>query len=35
VNQEDVPMPYARNLEKLSLPNPEKIMQAVKTLMSF
>lgn len=35
VNQEDVPMPYARNLEKLSLPNPDKIMQAVKNLMSF
>jgi pyruvate dehydrogenase E1 component beta subunit len=35
VNQEDVPMPYARNLEKLSLPNPDKIIQAVKTLMSF
>lgn len=35
VNQEDVPMPYAKNLEKLSLPNPDKILQAVKTLMSF
>ncbi len=35
VTQEDVPMPYARNLEKLSLPNPEKILQATKTLMSF
>ncbi len=35
VNQEDVPMPYARNLEKFSLPNPEKIMQAVNTLMKI
>lgn len=35
VSQEDVPMPYARNLEKLSLPNPEKILQAVETLMNF
>lgn len=35
VTQEDVPMPYARNLERYSLPNPEKILQAVQNLMSF
>lgn len=35
VTQEDVPMPYARNLEKLSLPNPFKIMQAVEELMKY
>ncbi len=34
VHQEDVPMPYASNLEKLSLPNPVKIMKAVGELMS-
>lgn len=30
VTQEDVPMPYATNLEKLSLPNVEKVIQGVK-----
>lgn len=33
VTQEDVPMPYASNLEKLSLPNINKIMNAVSDLM--
>jgi pyruvate dehydrogenase E1 component beta subunit len=32
VCQEDVPMPYAANLEVLSLPSVEKIIQAVKTV---
>lgn len=35
VSQEDVPMPYARNLEKLSLPNTAKIVQAVQELMKY
>ncbi len=30
VTQEDVPMPYAANLEVLSLPNAEKVVRAVK-----
>lgn len=30
VHQEDVPMPYAANLEVLSLPNAEKVISAVK-----
>ncbi len=30
VTQEDVPMPYAANLEALSLPNAEKVVKAVK-----
>ncbi|MCB1303565.1 MAG: alpha-ketoacid dehydrogenase subunit beta [Leptospiraceae bacterium] len=34
VSQEDVPMPYARNLEMSSLPNPTRIMAAVEELMS-
>lgn len=29
---EDVPLPYAANLEKLALPNMQKIIQAVKTV---
>lgn len=29
---EDVPLPYAANLEKLALPNVQKIIQAVKTV---
>ena len=33
VAQEDVPMPYASNLEKISLPNVTKIMNAVHDLM--
>jgi pyruvate dehydrogenase E1 component beta subunit len=32
VHQEDVPMPYAANLELLSLPSVEKIIKAVKTV---
>ncbi len=30
VHQRDVPMPYAFNLEEASLPQPEKIVQAIK-----
>lgn len=30
---EDVPLPYAANLEKLALPNPEKIVSAVLKMM--
>ncbi|MEL6362122.1 MAG: transketolase C-terminal domain-containing protein, partial [Pseudomonadota bacterium] len=30
VTQEDTPLPYAANLEALSLPNAEKIVAAVK-----
>lgn len=33
VHQEDVPMPYASNLEKASLPSTEKIMAAVQHLL--
>lgn len=33
VTQEDVPMPYAPNLEKFSLPNTPRIMAAVSALM--
>jgi pyruvate dehydrogenase E1 component beta subunit len=33
VAQEDVPMPYASGLEKLSLPNQTKIVNAVRKLM--
>ncbi len=33
VTQEDVPLPYAANLEVLSLPNAEKIVRAVKAVM--
>ncbi|HEY4030782.1 MAG TPA: pyruvate dehydrogenase complex E1 component subunit beta [Caulobacteraceae bacterium] len=32
VHQEDVPMPYAANLEVLSLPSVEKIVKAVKAV---
>jgi pyruvate dehydrogenase E1 component beta subunit len=32
VHQEDVPMPYAANLEALSLPSVEKIVRAVKAV---
>ena len=32
VTGEDVPMPYAANLEALALPNPDKIVQAVKAV---
>jgi len=30
VHQEDVPLPYAANLEALSLPNPEKVITAAR-----
>jgi pyruvate dehydrogenase E1 component beta subunit len=33
VTQEDVPLPYAANLEVLSLPNADKIVKAVKGVM--
>ncbi len=33
VTQEDVPLPYARNLEKYSLPNIDKIRQGVKKVL--
>ncbi len=33
VTQEDVPLPYAANLEVLSLPNADKIIRAVKAVM--
>lgn len=33
VTQEDVPLPYAANLEALSLPNADKIVAAVKSVM--
>ncbi|MFA7262696.1 MAG: pyruvate dehydrogenase complex E1 component subunit beta [Caulobacter sp.] len=32
VHQEDVPLPYAANLEALSLPGPDKIVAAVKAV---
>ena len=32
VHQEDVPLPYAANLEALSLPSVEKIVRAVKAV---
>jgi len=32
VNQADVPMPYAANLEKLALPNVEEVVDAVKAV---
>jgi pyruvate dehydrogenase E1 component beta subunit len=34
VHQEDVPLPYAANLEILSLPGVDKIVAAVKTVMA-
>ncbi|MFC2953001.1 pyruvate dehydrogenase complex E1 component subunit beta [Marinicaulis aureus] len=33
VTQENAPLPYAANLEVLSLPNADKIVKAVKTVM--
>ena len=33
VTQEDTPLPYAANLEALSLPNADKIVKAVKQVM--
>ncbi|MBV9510794.1 MAG: pyruvate dehydrogenase complex E1 component subunit beta, partial [Caulobacteraceae bacterium] len=32
VHQEDVPMPYAANLEALSLPSVDKLVKAVKSV---
>jgi len=32
VTAEDVPLPYAANLEKLALPSPEKIVAAAKSV---
>ncbi len=32
VSGEDVPMPYAANLEKLTLPSPEKVAQAARAV---
>ena len=32
VCQKDVPLPYAANLEALSLPGPDKIVRAVKAV---
>ena len=32
VTQEDVPMPYAANLEQLSLPHADKVIKAVKAV---
>ncbi len=33
VTQEDTPLPYAANLEALSLPNTEKVVKAVKSVL--
>ncbi len=33
VTQEDTPLPYAANLEAMSLPNADKIVRAVKTVL--
>lgn len=33
VTQEDVPLPYAHNLEVASLPNVDKVLKAVKTVL--
>jgi pyruvate/2-oxoglutarate/acetoin dehydrogenase E1 component len=33
VTSEDVPMPYAKTLEKAYLPQPEKIIDAVHRVM--
>ncbi len=33
INSADVPMPYAANLEKEALPNPKKVMDAVKKVL--
>ncbi len=32
VNNDDVPAPYARNLEQEMLPNPRKIIEAVRAV---
>jgi pyruvate dehydrogenase E1 component beta subunit len=33
VTAPDVPMPYAKTLEKLYVPQPERIMEAVKKVL--
>lgn len=33
VSQEDVPLPYSRDLEQSALPNPDKVVQAVKEII--
>jgi len=33
VNQEDVPLPYARDLEQSSLPNADKVIAAVREVL--
>ncbi len=34
VNQEDVPLPYSRDLEQSALPNAEKVIRAVKSVVT-
>ena len=34
VNTEDVPTPYAKGLEQAYLPNPQRIADAVRTILS-
>ncbi|MDX1959220.1 MAG: pyruvate dehydrogenase complex E1 component subunit beta [Leptospiraceae bacterium] len=34
VTQEDVPMPYAANLERVSLPNPERIQAKIREMLA-
>ena len=33
VSSEDVPLPYAANLERLALPSPEKVIKAAKSVL--
>lgn len=33
VNSEDVPLPYSRDLEQSALPNPEKVIEAVRKIL--
>jgi pyruvate dehydrogenase E1 component beta subunit len=33
VSQEDVPLPYSRELEQSALPNPDKVVKAVKEIL--
>jgi pyruvate dehydrogenase E1 component beta subunit len=33
VTGEDVPMPYAKNLEKLAFPSPEKVIKAARGVL--
>ena len=32
VTSEDVPLPYAANLEEMALPNSQKIIEAIKDI---